>query len=265
MSRFDQWLDRRAVAIATRDEASPRHPATAAPVFNGVSRSDVFADMFQSGVERLPDPPSGALAMLAASDHRVTRSTALKAAGALLVLVGLPAARPARANADEALSECRHQCFQDYEDALAHRVQDCAHRYGNLDPGRTLDFLFRYPSSLPLRTVCEIWVLSATRQEGTDCQARCAEQAKPKPTPPSRVCSVPAKSSQRIERAGNCASFPPPPPDPQPATLPPLPPGAHDNCANCESVGGVCCGRTMDPEGNIVICACNNPNYPCTC
>lgn len=73
---------------------------------------------------------------------------------------------------------------------------------------------------------------------------------------------------------GDPKRYPPPKPPPPPPPVPPSPPpptpppgsGGVDFCANCQSVGGKCCGATLDPvTGNVNICACYNPTIPCPC
>jgi hypothetical protein len=260
MTGLDHWFDRHAVAIAARGEA-PSSPQSAVEELklNSLSRSDMFAEMLQSSTERLPGLPDRAPAMLPAENRRATRSTVLKAAAALIVLVGLPAARPKPAKA-EGSGECKEKCFDEYGKALAERVQACSRRFSPqaADPGRTLHFLFRYaPVNLPFKVICNEWVLVSSADEGRACNGRCDEQNKPKP--PSRVCSAPSnrRSSQPLERAEQCASFPPPPPNLHPPTITPPP---DDGCSNCTQVGGVCCGS---PTPGAYICACAAPGYDC--
>lgn len=258
MSALDHWLDRRAVAIAARDEvSSPPRRASGPPVFNGVSRSRVFTDMVRFGADRLPDPPDRLPATLPAHDRRLTRSTALKGAAALLVLVGLPAARPAPAKAQERF--CSEKCLEQYQRALLLRLDECfvRYRFSSYNPGRTLDFLFGNPAAkIPMKVLCDAWVVRSAQSEVNKCFDMCEAQDNPAPPkPPDPVCG--SGTPKLIGKEGDCASFPPPPPTLDPSDLPPP---QDDGCANCASVGGKCCGSSTPSQ---YICACANPGSDC--
>lgn len=88
------------------------------------------------------------------------------------------------------------------------------------------------------KTECLTWEAHPVgRRAIRDCLAKCPPPKKPK-QPPRK---------------------PPRPGDP-----PPLPPNPYDGvvseCANCASVGGVCCWGGDDPEH---LCACANPHTSC--
>jgi hypothetical protein len=260
MSGFDHWLDRRAVAIAARGEGSSQSGrASKQPGFEAVSRSEVFADALRSGAERLPDAPDISLAMLPPADHRLTRSTAIKAAAGLLALVGLPAARPSRASAQS--MPCGKKCADDYNHALEKRLLKCVLDYGSgWDPGRTLDFLFGGPPAAArnaMRAVCEVWVLRSTENGVNDCFDMCDKGEREHPPAPVCEPAKSARSGQRAQRSKGCASFPPPPPDLKPPSYTPPP---DTGCANCTAVGGKCC-ESADPTKPICICA--DPGSDC--
>lgn len=83
---------------------------------------------------------------------------------------------------------------------------------------------------------CHIWEAAPVARKGhRDCLAKCPPPKKPKkPRKPSR-----------------------------PGDPPPLPPNPYDGvvseCANCNSVGGLCCSGS-DP---LHLCACANPTISC--
>jgi hypothetical protein len=260
MSGFDHWLDRRAVAVATRAKGSSRSDrASELPGFDAVSRSGVFADALRSGAERLPDPPNHTTAILPPADHRLTRSTALRLAAGLFVLIGVPA-RATRASAQS--MPCDTKCIDEYQRALNSRLAGCERRYGNgqYHPGNTLDFLFGTPraaANLPMKAICDAWVVRSTQSEAEPCIKMCDDQDRIKPPDPICPPSKSAKSPRRAERGEQCASFPPPPPDLKPPSYTPPP---DDGCANCTSVGGKCCGSATPGQP---ICVCANPSSDC--
>lgn len=84
---------------------------------------------------------------------------------------------------------------------------------------------------------CLIWEAAPVgRKEHRDCLAKCPPPKKPKKPP------------RKPSRPGN---------------PPPLPPNPYDGfvseCANCNSVGGLCCSG-QDP---MHLCACANPTVGC--
>jgi hypothetical protein len=262
MSGFEHWLDRRAVAIAMRGKGAPTpDPMSESPRLEATSRSAMFAELARSTADRLPAPRTRSKATIPAADHRLTRSTALKAAAGLFVLIGVPA-RVARARAHAKLP-CENKCIEQYQKALGDRLAGCEAHYGNQNyhPGNTVDFLFGTPraaANLPMKAICDAWVVRSTQSDGADCLKMC--DAQDHVPPPAPVCdqSKSAKSAQRAERAGRCASSPPPPPDLQPPSY--TPPAVDTGCANCASVGGKCC-ESADPTKPICVCA--EPSSDC--
>ena len=258
MSGFEHWLDRRAVAIASRERREGENRTAPAPRLDASSRAQMFTGVLEMGAEHLPDPidpPTG----LPAADHRITRSTALKGAAGLLALVGLRASpAPARAGS----FPCEHKCEKEYKRALSERLAVCDRRYTNrgYHPGNTVAFLFGTPraaANIPLKTICDAWVVRSTQSEGDRCLDMCDEQNRV--SPPDPVCSQ-GDGGNRAERAAQakeCASLPPPPPSLDPSSYTPP---ADDGCANCGAVGGKCCGSATPGQ---YICACANPSLDC--
>lgn len=226
MISFDRWLDRRALAVATRSEESGVRPG---PVPEG----------------RRTGPEPGLSDPLEPEDM-VSRSEALAAGVALIAgLAGLGLARPDRVMARP--DYCDGLCDTLLGDRLRSLDRGCREIW-SYDPSRTVDFVFKSPTAQALgRGTCIINSNVQARLEHGRCAKRCAADDKrrakaslPKPTPPPEL-----------------------EPPQQPQSPPAAAPGAFDACANCQSVGGMCCGATRMPDGSVSIAACNNPNYPC--
>ena len=176
--------------------------------------------------------------------ERVSRAEVL-ASGAVLV-TGLAGLRMAGPTAALGASSCDRLC----DGILGDKLRDVT-RYCNdvwpYNPGRTLDFLFKNATEYTLgRGTCIIEANVRSRLEHSSCVKRCAADDK--------------------RRAKGNIPKPPRPPrlhTPQTPVTPTPTPGAYDACANCESVGGKCCGATRNPDGSVSITACNNPTRPC--
>lgn len=254
MSSFDQWLDRLARALATPDlppaPAPSRPPTSADPA--AVSREGLL----RLAAEQLPEPSIPApLARSGLEQRKLSRSAALKALVAAAVFVGLPAARTTRAAAEDS-GDCAGKCSDDYTGALLHRTRLCNHLYSKYDPGNSIDLLFRTPLvGSVYGGFCQAWVARSVDTEFFRCLDSCKQSDKP--TAPKPLCEGGEKSAPSA-RAKSCASFPPPAPTLAPPAPPPPPPPPSDACANCQSVGGTCCGSNAD--GSLCACGCSSCN-----
>ncbi len=229
MTRLDQWLDRIALRVGAPD-------AVPTP-----------SDLLVGGTNQ--GPLEG-----------ISRADAIKVigGGALMLTAGsLVDAPPATAS-----TPCFDTCRHDFSVALAKRTDLCRQRT-DYDPGASVDLLFKSPLALSwLKIFCDASAVALTQGELDRCAAQCTQ--KDKPTKPIPNCGAHRREHAAAAAAPACYASPKPPRLTPPTPPPPPPPGAHDDCANCMSVGGVCCGTQTDPTtGNTTISACNNPQYPC--
>lgn len=192
----------------------------------------------------------------APGDERFSRATALHLAlvGAASLSLGLWKAPPVLAQTREG---CFTQCFTDHEKELQRRLQSCDDVFKGFKrtPPKTwarIKYLFPLGRVVVHHTLAALCYRDATdevRGAKNDCYDRCETTC--------RRRSV--QSSSR--RSGATCEVKPPSKAPPP-TIPPLPSpddGVAAECANCASVGGVCCAGG-DPTH---LCACANATVPC--
>jgi hypothetical protein len=163
------------------------------------------------------------------------------------MLVGLPGTRTPSAVAAGS-DECTKECYEDYKDALVNYNFTCRNLYTDYDPRSSVDLLFHSPFVGEVYgAICNAamarWLTRGVRQ----CVDNCLKNDKP--TGPKPLCG----GGQKGSRANGCIPLPPPPPALSPPTPPPPPPPS-EACANCQSVGGTCCGSNAD--GSLCACGC---------
>ena len=190
-----------------------------------------------------------------ADDRGITRREGLRRAGAAVLLTsplaGLAAATRPPAAAGKVPGESMYASKQ--EDDPCYTCQNEAW-FRRKQRGHECRTRIRYqfpPGSGPL--ICRLLADIDYWTDRHECEVHSCQ----KPPPPAEPCEIQNRLSTR-RGAGTCELVPPQDPPPTP---PPEPP-PDNGCANCTSVGGVCCYGGSNPTGYI--CACATPGVPCS-
>jgi hypothetical protein len=178
-------------------------------------------------------------------DQRYPRNAALKlaVAAAATASLGLGRAAPARA-LDR--GPCLEQCAESHQKALESQLEACDKVFQSATFETTL------PGSWArVRALFRHRGYGFTYEEAADVlNAFCRQKAQAENAATKRACY------SRCEKEGK----PTPPANPPPPSVPPVPTPPTGLCANCNKVGGTCCGPYSVEKP---LCACATPGVPC--